>query len=798
MPGKLLLGDGKPFFLDPALGTLQAGVEESHKERILVRGAQAGAHYLRQARTRSAVRAHGCIARVAALFVFPALLLLAGCANGLVTAMPANANFAIFPGTSSIDTNCTGCNAINSKGTSVERFRASLANGESADVTWSVSGGDPNSGPGNISSSGLYTPPSYLTSDRVQVVVTATLASNQRTATSVLTVTPGFLQPLTPENAALGPNGQTTLTAFLAEAGGNNDVSFALANTTTGSSGGHGSLGPTHCQRSGQDFTSCTVTYSAPSTIASSAVTYVVATAGTSSSKVSAALLLNSSGVSSNPATHQAQIAMPVQLGASGGNNVDYDAQGNQIADCCGGTLGALVQDPAGRQYLLSNNHVLARSDHAGTGDAIVQPGLIDNNCTPNGDGAGTTPVGSLSTWLPLSSKTTNADAALAQVAFGAVDSSGSILELGVRQADGTLAAAPPGVSSTGGKGEPAVLGQYVAKSGRTTGLTCGTVSALSLDVNVDYYTDCAETHPYLTKTFTNQVAVSGNQFSDAGDSGALVVDTSDAEPVGLFFAGGVDVAGISQGIASPASEVLDELGTHAGTTYSYVGAADHPVSCLTYGDNTVALAQARTLSDAELTRTQQAMSAARALVNPAAGVLGVATGKSSDHPGEGAILVYVDENASPSLPPMVDGVRTVVIATTAHAVAVGSAPQTPAETATPLASAIFNPALLVKRQSVRTLMRLYPSFFGIGVGRSLDNPKDAALIIYVDRRKVPEQLPGTIEGVRARYIVMDRLHVTRTYATPFSSKTHCAPHSGAEETAPFNPESLTHPLKLN
>jgi len=211
-----------------------------------------------------------------------------------------------------------------------------------------------------------------------------------------------------------------------------------------------------------------------------------------------------------------------------------------------------------------------------------------------------------------------------------------------------------------------------------------------------------------------------------------------------------------------------------------------------------VALAQARTLSDAELTRTQQAIAAARALVNPAAGVLGVATGKSSDHPGEGAILVYVDENASPSLPPMVDGVRTVVIATTAHAVAVGSAPQTPAETATPLASAIFNPALLVKRQSVRTLMRLYPSFFGIGVGRSLDNPKDAALIIYVDRRKVPEQLPGTIEGVRARYIVMDRLHVTRTYATPFSSKTHCAPHSGAEETAPFNPESLTHPLKLN
>jgi hypothetical protein len=41
-----------------------------------------------------------------------------------------------------------------------------------------------------------------------------------------------------------------------------------------------------------------------------------------------------------------------------------------------------------------------------------------------------------------------------------------------------------------------------VAKSGRTTGLTCGGISAIDLDVKVDYYLDCAETRPYLTKTF--------------------------------------------------------------------------------------------------------------------------------------------------------------------------------------------------------------------------------------------------------------------------------------------------------
>ena len=145
--------------------------------------------------------------------------------------------------------------------------------------------------------------------------------------------------------------------------------------------------------------------------------------------------------------------------------------------DCCSGTLGALVEDAGKRQYLLSNNHVLARSDHASVGDTIVQPGLIDNNCSPLGDGAGRHPVprlAQLTGWLALSSKQTNADAAIAQVTSRAVDPSGGILELGGRQVDGTLAAAPPGISSTGGRGETASLNLQVAKSGRTTGLTCG------------------------------------------------------------------------------------------------------------------------------------------------------------------------------------------------------------------------------------------------------------------------------------------------------------------------------------
>jgi hypothetical protein len=630
------------------------------------------------------------------------------------------------------------------------------------------------------------------------VVVTATLNSNTM-ATAVLTVTPGFLQPLTPENAALGANGQLTVTGYIAEAGGYTSINYALSSTATGSSGGQGTLGATNCTRGANSFSYCTVTYTAPSTLTATSATYIVGTVGTSNSKAASEVLVNTQGITSSPTTHQAQSPSPAPLGTSGGNNNDYDTQGNQIADCCGGTLGSLIQDGSGHQFLLSNNHVLARSDHGAVGDAIIQPGLIDNNCTPNGDGPGTTPVGALTAWLALSSSATNADAAIAQVDSGAVNATGNILELGTRQADGSLGAAPPGVSSTGGKGETAALSRTVAKSGRTTGLTCASISALNLDVTVDYYLDCAETKPYLTKTYTNQVAISGNQFSDAGDSGSLVVDAANAEPVGLFFAGGTDLSGVSEGVANPAPDLLNELSAQVGggTNYTFVGTTDHPVSCLNYGDNTVTSAQARTLSDAEIGRVQQALSQARMLVNPQAGILGVGAAKSSDHPGEGAVVIYVDENMNVNAPAMVDGVRTVVIPTNARAVAYGSTPQTPFEAATAvptLSATVLNPAVGIKQQIARSLMRQDPAFFGVGVGQSLDNPKEPALVIYVDRKRVPAQLPATLGGLRTRYIVMDRLHVTRSYAAPMQSKVHCLPHASASQPSALD---LIRPLGL-
>ncbi len=677
----------------------------------------------------------------------------------------------------------------------VEQFSTALGDGDAAGVIWSVAGGDAQSGAGLISGLGQYSPPTYLTADSVQVIVTATLKSHPSAiATARVTITPGFSRPLAPENTALGEHGTISFTGVIAEAGGTTGIEYALSKLPSGSSGGEGLLGRTNCVRSKNTFTYCTVTYSAPATVSFNSSTYVVANVSKSFSHQSAEVLLNNAGINSNPTVHQSQSAMPILLGTSSSNNEDYDTHGNQIFDCCGGTLGALIQSGNGRQYLLSCNHVLARADEARNGDHIIQPGLIDSNCTPNGDGPGTELIGFLSTWLPLSSRSTNVDAAIAEVNSGAVDGSGAIMELGRPLANGTLAAAPPGTSSTAGKGENASVGMVVAKSGRTTGLTCASISAINADVQVSYFKNCAETEPYLTKIFTNQIEIEGTEFSDAGDSGSLVVDASNAEPVGLLFAGGVTSSGVNEAVANPAQAVLAELGAQEGTSYTFVGAADHPLSCLNYGSSRSAAAQAITLTDAQISAAEQALTQARLLVNPSAGILGVAIGRSSDSASEATVILYVDQSMKVDVPQLVNGVRTEVVRTTAQAVATGSAPQFPAQSNAlpPLAPSVLNKAIAVKQQIAQSMMKQNPAFFGVGVGQSLDNPQEASLVVYVDRRQAPASLPLTISGLRVRYIFMDRLHVTRSYLTGQTrAQSICMAHPAARRPRILAPMGL-------
>jgi len=671
-----------------------------------------------------------------------AVIYSGGC-GGTRTLATANTLFYLTPADGLvIDTNCTGCNSTGPKGAPVLQIRANLLTGGAASVTWHLEGGDPLSGTGTIDARGRYTPPSFLSTDEAEVHISAIMA-NGPTASTTLHLRPGFLAPISPENAALAPGASLRLTGTLALAGGTAPIHFRLAANADGSGLGVGSLSPANCQHSPKSFATCSVTYTAPRQLAANTSLYVVAELPRSPARNGSLILLNPQGITSSPLLHQSAATAPIALGSSASNAADFDATGNRITDCCGGTLGALLTDPANHRYLLGNNHVLARSDQASLGDPILAPGLIDNNCSPAGGQS--RPVAHLRHWLPLSSPLTNADAALADIAPREL--SPNILELGPHLPDGTLAPSPIGISTSGSHGIPASLGQSIAKSGRTTGLTCGQVSALDLEILVDYYRDCAESRPYLTHHFSHQIAVSGNQFTDSGDSGSLFVDSATAEPVALYFAGGRDEAGVAHAVATPAPAMLAELSTSFGAPLSFVGAADHPVTCLSYGDSGIAFAEAHPLAAGEESRLRIALPIARHLVNPAAGILSVEASHSLDHPGEAALLFRLDARFHGTLPQTIAGLRTRY--------------QMPASAAAKLS---LDQARALKDKLSAQLFRRSPAIFGLGLTYSLDHPGELALLLYVDRNLPTPELPATLSGLRLRILALDRLHVTRSF----------------------------------
>ena len=235
--------------------------------------------------------------------------------------------------------------------------------------------------------------------------------------------------------------------------------------------------------------------------------------------------------------SHTAKQNPPIQLGTSGGWTYDL-ANGF----CCGGTLGSLVKIGS-TQYFLSNYHVFEADIVSGgngrtaqTGDPIIQPGLIDVNCSNSNAQSVATLV------LKHSLPGNNVDCAVAQVIPGMVNSSGAILEIGTISSQ-TIAAS---------------LNQPVKKSGRTTGLTRSSVSGLNATISVAYDNECAGGAAF-TKTFTGQIVITNrhSRFLNSGDSGSLMVQDVATNPraVGLLFAGSNTSA-----IANPIGQVLSFL----------------------------------------------------------------------------------------------------------------------------------------------------------------------------------------------------------------------------------------------
>ncbi len=199
------------------------------------------------------------------------------------------------------------------------------------------------------------------------------------------------------------------------------------------------------------------------------------------------------------------------------------------------GTLGVLARRD-GRPVILSNNHILANQNAARVGDPILQPGPTDGGRLQDTIARLTdfVPIhfnerslGLLGrllarTFAPLlgfaglgikrlpSGRTNLVDAAVAEPIDAGIVAPDV---LGIGRVHGT---------------KDADVGLHIRKSGRTTGVTAGRVTAIDAVVEVDY--------GGKTAVFREQIV--SDLLSKGGDSGSLVVDDG-GRAVGLLFAGG-------------------------------------------------------------------------------------------------------------------------------------------------------------------------------------------------------------------------------------------------------------------
>lgn len=166
------------------------------------------------------------------------------------------------------------------------------------------------------------------------------------------------------------------------------------------------------------------------------------------------------------------------------------------------------------RFYVLSNNHVLAASNAAPVGSAIVQPGTFDGGVDPQDR------IATLSRFVPIqfdppiprNQHRNLVDAAIAECSFQ--NATREIYFNG----------APRAWIRKGGLR----AGDVVRKTGRTTNCTLGRVIVTNATVDVNYGGG-------RVARFLNQVLTTN--MSSGGDSGSLVTDLGNSA-VGLLFAG--------------------------------------------------------------------------------------------------------------------------------------------------------------------------------------------------------------------------------------------------------------------
>jgi len=231
------------------------------------------------------------------------------------------------------------------------------------------------------------------------------------------------------------------------------------------------------------------------------------------------------------------EFAHPVPIGVST-SNVTANTAG-----CATGTIAARVTDGA-HVYALSVNHIYALTNSAAANSAVVQPGLLDDDCVlggiarvrdPDGPNDASDVIGTLASFQTIafcSDPTTCPNTIDAAIALSSTANLGK-------------ATPSNGYGTPSSTTAAASIGQVLEKYGRTSALTTGKVAAIDGTVMVDYGGgNIAE--------FVHQIVITSGGFSKAGDSGSLVVAVDGLHPVGLLFAGSKNVT-----IANPIDDVL-------------------------------------------------------------------------------------------------------------------------------------------------------------------------------------------------------------------------------------------------
>jgi hypothetical protein len=261
----------------------------------------------------------------------------------------------------------------------------------------------------------------------------------------------------------------------------------------------------------------------------------------------------NPQGIDGVPA--QPHTATQVVIHQAQGSH--YFACGSSISignECSAGTLGALCSDQQGALFGLSNCHVVGGTGQAPLHIPIIGPGVVDvspMNIDPvhlgRLDRTGTIACGDLS----QVDHTQNLDCAAFRIGNPALVSS-----------------MQGNVYDTPTMTRQITPGMVVEKFGRTTGHTvgmviCEVVGALPISVANVYYGFSGKA--YFEPVY--QVQGLQGSFSEAGDSGSLVVFTDPADnqryAVGLVFAGAQDPTALG-GVSSyvlPIEPVLARLG---------------------------------------------------------------------------------------------------------------------------------------------------------------------------------------------------------------------------------------------